>query len=86
MNGLKNRPSHLLRNQGAEDTCGQVTRRLELEEGTETTYKAEEADGVWKPLLLELLRADAVEQCQILDRTGHQLQHSLDLGDGGSRS
>jgi len=42
VNRLKNRPSHLLWNQGAEDFCGCVTVLLEPEEGTETTDKVDE--------------------------------------------
>jgi len=42
VNHLKNRPSHLLWNQGAEDFCGCVTVLLEPEEGTETTDKVDE--------------------------------------------
>ena len=45
-----------------------------------------ETDGVQKPVLSELLRAVAVKQCWVLDRTGHKLQHSLDLEDDGSHS
>ena len=45
-----------------------------------------ETDGVQKPVLSELLRAVAVKQCWVLDRTGHKLQHFLDLEDDGSQS
>ena len=38
---------------------------------------AEEVHGVWKPMLLQLLWAEAVEQCWVLDGTGRQLQYSL---------
>ena len=44
---------------------------------------AEELVGAQRSVVLTKF---VVEHCWVLDGSGHQLQHSLDQGDGGSNS
>ena len=54
------------RNSTLRQDCwkGTFWRKIHLE------LLAEETDVVWKPVLLELLMADTVEQCRVLDGQG----------------